>query len=597
VSSETQDAINHDGWSAWLRGRSSEGRAPRLRLLYHCDLDRIGTLSMPGAVALRWLTLGRHDPPFGGVGGATRPIDDPHVSRAQLRVRWLPDPQRFEVEPVANARRPLHVVNLDDAAAGGSAASPLTGPIVLPPGACVAVGDRVLLGLELARVHPPDADRLALVGESEVAWALRDEIRSVAQFGGSALVLGPTGSGKELVARALHRESPRAAGPFVPVNCGALPEALVESALFGHKKGAFTGADADRKGLFQAADGGTIFLDELGELPLAVQPKLLRVLQDGVVTPVGVNEGRRVDVRVIGATHRDLEAQVRAGRLREDLYHRMAAHVLRVASLAERRFDIPELFVHMLRNLSSTHGALAWLWDGGRTWQPTLPIGFVAELMRRPWSGNVRELQNLAEQTARLNLHPGTFQAPDHEGAGGDPTSRTPERLDAPDARSSSPASDVEAPPSGAEPSLPPGSEARLRTAGEAIGLAYKTVLKLLPTAALAALGAEASSEELHDASLAARLRTRTADALLVLLEARAFNQSAVAAALGTSRTTLIKLMDDLDLPRAADLAADQIAQARAQAGGDLDAAARILRVSPSALKKRVTLLNLKGRS
>jgi len=114
--------------------------------------------------------------------------------------------------------------------------------------------------------------------------ALRDEIRSVAKFGGSALVIGPTGAGKELVARALHRESPRAAGPFVPVNCGALPESLVESALFGHKRGAFTGADADKKGLFQAADGGTIFLDELGERPLAVQPKLLRVLQDGVVT-------------------------------------------------------------------------------------------------------------------------------------------------------------------------------------------------------------------------------------------------------------------------------------------------------------------------
>src|SRR5213078_421451 len=247
------------------------------------------------------------------------------------------------------ARRPLHVVDLDGGAIGGAAAAPVTGPIQLAPGACVAVGDRVLLGLELARVRAPDADRLGLVGESEVVWALRDEIRSVAQFGGAALVIGPTGAGKELVARALHHQSPRAAGPFVPVNCGALPETLVESALFGHRKGAFTGADADGKGLFRAADGGTLFLDELGELPVAVQPKLLRVLQDGVVTPVGAHEGRRVDVRVVGATHRDLEAEVRAGRLREDLYHRMAAHVLRVPSLAERRLDTPELFVHLLQ--------------------------------------------------------------------------------------------------------------------------------------------------------------------------------------------------------------------------------------------------------
>jgi two-component system nitrogen regulation response regulator GlnG len=568
VNSATQDAIHHDGWSAWMRGRSGETQAPRLRLLYHCDLDRIGTLSMPGAVAVRWLTLGRHDPPFGGLGGDPRAIDDPHVSREQLRVRWLPDPQRFEVEPVATARRPLHVVDLDGGTFGGSAAAPLTGPTLLAPGACIAVGDRVLLGLEFARVRAPDADRLGLVGESEVAWALRDEIRSVAQFGGAALVIGPTGAGKELVARALHQHSARAAGPFVPVNCGALPEALVESALFGHRKGAFTGADADGKGLFRAADGGTLFLDELGELP---------VLQDGVVTPVGTHEGRRVDVRVVGATHRDLEAQVRAGRLREDLYHRMAAHVLRVPSLAERRLDIPELFVHILRGLASAHGALAWLWEGGRTWQATLPIGFVADLMRRPWSGNVRELQNLAERTARRNLHPGTFQAPD--------------------APSDAPATAAVAAPRDAGPVLAPLCEAWLRAAGEAIGLAHKTVLKLLPAEALSALGAEVVSEQLDDAALAARLRGRAAEALLALLEAHEFNQSAVAAALGTSRTTLIKLMDDLDLPRAADLDPDEIARARAQAGGDLDAAARVLRVSPSALKKRLTLLNLKGRS
>ena len=217
------------------------------------------------------------------------------------------------------------------------------------------------------------------------------------------------------------------------------------------------------------------------------------------------------------------------------------------------------------------HGALAWLWEGGRTWQTTLPIGFVADLMRRPWSGNVRELQNLAERTARLNLHPGAFQAPD--------------------APSDAPASPVAAPSRDAEPALSPVPDARLRAAGETIGLAHKTLRKLLPAEALSALGAEIASEHLDDAVLAARVRVRAAEALLVLLEARQFNQSAVAAALGTSRTTLIKLMDDLDLPRATDLDADEIARVRAQAGGDLDAAARILRVSPSALKKRLTLL------
>jgi DNA-binding NtrC family response regulator len=579
VNTETQDASNRDGWAAWTRGRARDQRVPRVRLLYHADLDRIGSLSMPGALALRWFTVGRHDPPFGGLGGATLPLADPQVSREQLRVRWLADAGSFEVEPIPGARRSVGVVELDGDPPGAPA-TPLTGPTRLAPGACLAVGDRLLLGLELCRVRAPDDDRLGLVGEGEAVWALRDEIRSVAQFGRAALVIGPTGAGKELVARALHQQSPRAAGPFVPVNCAALPETLVEAALFGHRKGAFTGADAEERGLFRAADGGTLFFDELGELPLSVQPKLLRVLQDGVVVPVGAPEGRRVDVRVVAATHRDLEAQVRAGRLREDLYHRLAAHVVRVPSLAERRFDVPELFVHLLRRLRAEHAALDWLWERGRTWRPAVPIGFVAELMRRPWSGNVRELSNLVEQTARLNLTPGPFRAPDALHA--EPAA--------------SPASTPDPPGSRPEPAAASVPEALLRAAGEALGLAHKTVLKLLAPEALLALDRAAARDALADAERAGRLRAGAAEALLTLLEARDFNQSAVAAALGTSRTTLIKLMDDLGLPRATDLEPEAIARARAQAGGDLDTAARLLRVSPSALKKRLTLLALKAR-
>jgi DNA-binding NtrC family response regulator len=602
ASTRTRDTTNIDGWSVWMGGRAAEQQKPRLRVLYHPDLDRIGSLSVPGAVAPDWLVLGRNDPSFGGFGAPSLPLEDPHVSREQLRVRWLPGAQRFEVEPVPGARRRLGLVDLDRASSEAAATTPITGPTSLPPGACVAIGDRVLLGLELARVRAPDEDRIGLVGESEAVWALRDEIRSVAQFGRSALVNGPTGAGKELVARALHLGSPRAAGPFVAVNCAALPESLVEATLFGHKKGAFTGADAEGKGLFRSADGGTLFLDELGELPLSVQPKLLRVLQDGVVVPVGAAEGKRVDVRVIGATHRDLEAQVQAGKLREDLYHRMAAHVLRVPPLAARRFDIPALFVHTLAGLRAEHPSLVWLWEAGRAWRPALPIGFVADLMRRPWTGNVRELQNLAERTARLNLHPGRFQAPE-----------APSQ--APEAPSQAPAPAGEAPSLSVPPSVPeaapttsdeaaaparsaepPVPEALLREASEALGLAHKTVLKLLAPGALIQLGAALDREAHGEAERAKLLRSHAAEALLTLLEEREFNQSTVAAALGTSRTTLIKLMDDLGLPRATDLSAEDIAKARSQAGGDIDAAARLLRVSPSALKKRLTLLNLKAR-
>ena len=578
MNTETQDLSDADGWSTRPGARAGDQRAPRVRLLYHSDLDRIGSVSAPGAVTLRSAIVGRNEPELSGLGSAAAPrsIEDPQVSREQLSVRWLADIQQFEVIPTPGGRRSLGLVAFDQRSVA-SPVSPITGPTLLAPGSCIAVGDRLLLGLELARVHAFDDDRLDIVGESEVAWALRDEIRSIAQFGGAVLVTGPTGAGKELVAKALHQCSPRARGPFIPVNCAALPETLVEATLFGHKKGAFTGADTEGKGLFRTADGGTLFLDELGELPLSVQPKLLRVLQDGVVVPVGAHTGQHVDVRVVAATHRDLEAHVREGKLREDLYHRIAAHTLRVPSLAERRFDVPELFVFLLRRLRAEHVALEWLWERGRSFRPVIPIGFIAELMRRPWSGNVRDLGNLVEQTARQNLHPhpGTFNLPDAAFAVLPIV--------------------VEERSSRVEQAVTAAPDALLRAAAESLGLAHKTVAKLLPPAALLALAAR---DELDgDEARVQRLEAASGDALVTLLEAHDYNQSAVAAALGTSRTTLIKLMSDLALPRAADLGEDVIAAARAEAGGDLDAAARLLRVSPSGLKKRLTLLNLKRRA
>jgi two-component system nitrogen regulation response regulator GlnG len=607
--SETKDAPP-EGWLQWARRVAPREAQPRLRLLVHSDLQRIGWTSVPGVVPAgeSWLTVGRHDPPFAGEGAAqARPLDDPYVSREQLRVRWIPGDGQFEVAPAPAGRRPISRVDL--ATSGSGEATPITGPTRLLPGDGVAIGDRVLLGLTLSGVHAPFEDRLGLVGEHEALWALRDEIRSVAQFGGSALVTGPTGAGKELVARALHAQSPRADGPFLAVNCASLPDNLVESVLFGHKRGAFTGATADEKGLFRAADGGTLFFDELGELPLLLQPKLLRVLQDGVVVPVGAHDGHRVDVRVVAATHRDLEAYVQAGKLREDLYHRLSAHALLVPSLAERRFDVPQLFVHALGLLRAEHPALGWLWAAAEEWRPALPFGFLADLIRRPWRGNVRELQNLAQRTARKNLHPGAFQAPDlpatqdddHSSPGA--SSRSPKGVDAPpiERAPSSPEVAVGPPPStrdvpsDATPPTSAADDAIVRSAGDTLGIARKTLLKLLARSAMVDLAAEADRLGLAAEERARRLRASAAEALLAMLEARDFNQSSVATALGASRTTLIKLMDDLGLPRAADLGAEEIQRARAQAGGDLDAAAKILRVSPSALKKRVTMLGSKG--
>jgi len=226
--------------------------------------------------------------------------------------------------------------------------------------------------------------------------ALLDEARVVAATDASVLVLGETGSGKELLAQTLHDLSRRRDAPFVAVNCGAIPENLLESELFGHVKGSFTGAVRDQRGLFQEADGGTILLDEIGDMPLPLQVKLLRVLQEREVRPVGASRSVRVDVRLISATHRDLETEIAAGRFREDLYYRLNVVHFMLPPLAERREDIPLLAQHFLATLSAKY-------------RKTLN-GFAAEamdaLVRASWPGNVRQLFNVVEKCVALSVTP-----------------------------------------------------------------------------------------------------------------------------------------------------------------------------------------------
>ena len=213
---------------------------------------------------------------------------------------------------------------------------------------------------------------------------MRDLLRLVDRVTGSdvpVLVIGESGTGKELVARAIHANGARARRAFVTENCASVPESLLESTLFGHVRGAFTGASSTRAGLFDVADGGTLFLDEIGEMSLGMQAKLLRVLQDGEVRAVGSERARRVDVRVIAATHRDLEAMVAAGTFREDLFYRLNVITLRVPALRERPEDIPLLFEHFARK----HGA-------GRPVKITRAA--MAKLIAFPWPGNVRQLEN-----------------------------------------------------------------------------------------------------------------------------------------------------------------------------------------------------------
>ncbi|MEF8792685.1 sigma 54-interacting transcriptional regulator [Thiohalorhabdus sp.] len=220
--------------------------------------------------------------------------------------------------------------------------------------------------------------------------------RMVADSDASVFIQGDSGTGKELLAQAVHKASPRAGKPFVAINCGAIPETLLESELFGHKKGAFTGATSDQKGLFQTADGGTLFLDEIGDMPLALQVKLLRVLQERLVRPVGATEGSPVDVRIITATHCDLADEMAEGRFREDLYYRLNVVALELPALSERSEDVPLLASHFLHQIAEKYDKEV--------------KDFAPEAMERlvsaPWPGNVRQLFNVVEQVVTLSPTP-----------------------------------------------------------------------------------------------------------------------------------------------------------------------------------------------
>jgi DNA-binding NtrC family response regulator len=283
------------------------------------------------------------------------------------------------------------------------------------PPAGEAVLLRVRRALERARVEaeaePEEAPegRLGLIGDSPAMGGLLATIERVAPTAARVLISGENGVGKELVARAIHELSPRREGPLVRVNCAAIPSELFEAELFGHVKGAFTGAVAQRRGRFERASGGTLFLDEVGEIPSNVQPKLLRALEEGEIERVGAESGTSVDVRVIAATNRDLPALVAEGGFREDLYYRLEVVTIRVPSLREHREDVPALARHFL--------ARACAESGRRSME--LSEGAQQLLAAQDWPGNVRQLRNLMERVAILAPGP-TVEAEDvakHVGA------------------------------------------------------------------------------------------------------------------------------------------------------------------------------------
>jgi len=243
----------------------------------------------------------------------------------------------------------------------------------------------------LSRLHRREISE-AVIGASAGLAPVMDRVRQVAPTDAPVLILGETGSGKEVIARAIHAQSRRAQGPVVRINCGAMPPELIDSELFGHERGAFTGASAQRKGWFERADGGTLFLDEVGELPLAAQVRLLRVLQDGTLERVGGHQTISVDVRVVAATHRQLESMVQSGGFREDLWYRLSVFPIRLPALRERLEDLPALAAYFAERAGRRLG--------GTGLAPT-PADLLL-LERYPWPGNVRELGAVIERAAIL---------------------------------------------------------------------------------------------------------------------------------------------------------------------------------------------------
>jgi DNA-binding NtrC family response regulator len=298
-------------------------------------------------------------------------LDDPFVSARHLRLE----------------RRGARWRVRDLGSTNGTAVGGLrVGEAELAPGLPVALGDSELVLEGEPSSRPPSSTFEGMISSSPALRQVFELVERVAPSDAAVTILGETGTGKELVARALHRLSSRRERPFIPVNCSAIAESLIESELFGHEKGAFSGADRLRKGAFEEADGGTIFLDEIGELPIDLQPKLLRTLELGEVKRVGASRPLTVDVRIVAATHRDLQAQVRAGKFREDLYYRLCVVPLTIPPLRARPGDVRALAEHFLARAAPRGLAVRFSEEA------------LAKLAQYDWPGNVRQLRNVVQR-------------------------------------------------------------------------------------------------------------------------------------------------------------------------------------------------------
>ncbi len=411
--SETLELIDHETLDGGEAGATSRVAAvPTLTIAAHPQAARVGELCPAPALARARgvLEVSRASPPFVRLAdGRERALVTPFISRQPVRFVGGPD-GGITVDPGAG-RTPVAVD-------GVKADAPLQITAdLLRRGVTIELGRHLVLVLGL-RTPPPGAagdagDDLGLVGATDAMTRVRAAIRRAGPSGLPVLIRGETGSGKELVARALHAVSDRAGEAFVAVNMAAVPSSLAASELFGHARGAFSGARDEHDGYFVRADEGTLFLDEIGDAPDEVQASLLRVLETGEVQRVGARRMRRVDVRLVAATDADLEASAAAGRFRAPLLYRLATQEIRVPPLRERRADVGRLLVAFLSERLAELGEAARLAPPPTQREVWLTAPLVARLVRYDWPGNVRQLSNVAQALAARALAPEPLAADD----------------------------------------------------------------------------------------------------------------------------------------------------------------------------------------
>jgi two-component system nitrogen regulation response regulator GlnG len=375
------------------RQEDSPHSLPALTVVSHPATQRVGERLLLGALtAGRKVQLSRSAPDFAHPGSLLAlPLGDPFISRKPLvlepgaggGVRLRLEEEGVRVQVGTESLRGVREL----------------GPEALAAGVPLVLAERVVLLLHLTSSHEGPLPELPfMVGQSMGLRRVREELARVADLDVPVLIRGETGTGKELVARALHQGSPRRQGPFLSVNLGALPRDLVIAELFGAQRGAFTGANRDREGLFRAAHGGTLFLDEVGEASPEVQVALLRVLETGEVFPVGSHSPVSVDVRLLTATDANLESRIEEGLFRAPLLHRLAGYEVRLPPLRERREDIGLLFHHFAREELERIGEFHRLSSTDPRAEPWLPAALAVRLVRHAWPGNIRQLRNVTRQ-------------------------------------------------------------------------------------------------------------------------------------------------------------------------------------------------------